>query len=491
MHRLRFAPSPTGLLHIGGLRTLLYNYFYAMQNKGQFILRVEDTDPTRTVPGSVENLVSITKWLGIEFNEGPHLPEPGPHGPYYQSQRLDIYRKYAEQLLQENQAYHCFCPPKRDIFIPTFLEQERCPCRAMEPSESRKRAEDSSHVVRLKTPETGYISVNDKVFNAMSFEHSKIDDVILMKSNGFPSYHLANVVDDHLMEISHVLRGSEWISSLPLHMLLYQFLSWDPPTYAHLPLLVDETNRTKLSKRRADTTIQFFRDEGYLPEALINAVSLITYRPKNSEEVLSRQQLIESFDLDRIHTSNAGVSLRKFGWFNKVHLERMIADDTFRAGLVVELEELLSLTDYFLSAPEQLRTKQYLEQVLQAFPTRIVLLKEIPTEHSYFWRDPGSELLLVYTDSLPIDSIPDLFRSVISRFELLDFSQEKIAYPDWASHLGLSTQQLLTFLRVALSGCYKGPAVDQLVSILGKERVVCRLQRGLERVTEQREEVNP
>ena len=490
MHRLRFAPSPTGLLHIGGLRTLLYNYFYAKQNKGQLVLRIEDTDSTRTVPGSVENLLSITKWLGIEFDEGPHLPDPGPHAPYYQSQRLDIYRKYSEQLLLENQAYHCFCPPKRDIFIPTFMKQERCVCRAMDPSESRERAEDSSHVVRLKTPETGFVYVEDKVFNAMSFEHSRIDDVILMKSNGFPSYHLANVVDDHLMEISHVLRGSEWISSLPLHVLLYQFLSWEPPTYAHLPLLLDETNRTKISKRRADTSIQFFREEGYLPEALINAVSLITYRPKDSGEVLSREELIESFNLDGIHTSNAGVSMRKLGWFNKIHLERMIADDTLRAGLVAELEELLSLTDYFPAAPEPLRSRQYLEQVLQAFPTRIVLLKEIPSEHGYFWKDPSPDLLLAYADSLPGDSMPDLFSSLINRFEQLDFSQEQIAYSDWASALELSSKQLLTFLRVALSGCYKGPTVDRLVSVLGRDRVVSRLRQGLERVRQPREEVN-
>ena len=491
MYRLRFAPSPTGLLHIGGLRTLLYNYMYAKQNKGQFILRIEDTDSTRTIPGSVENLVSVTNWLGIPFDEGPHLPDPGPHAPYTQSQRLSIYREYADQLLSDNTAYHCFCPPKRDIFVPTFLPQHRCACRDLSPSDARGRAAGCNHVTRLKTPDTGYTVVEDRVFNAMSFEHSRLDDVILMKSNGFPSYHLANVVDDHLMEISHVLRGSEWLSSLPLHALLYQFLSWERPIYAHLPLLLDETSRTKISKRRADTCIQFFKDEGYLPAALINAVSLVTYRPRGPTEVLSREELVEGFRLEGMHTSNAGVSLRKFGWFNKMHLERMIADDTLRPELVSQLEGLLSLTDYFPNAPDSLKSKQYLDKVLLAFPTRIVLLKEIPTEHSYLWKDPSSDLLLAYMDSLPEQSLSQLFLQLISWFEQLDFSQLQITYSDWASKLCISTQQLLTLLRTALSGYHKGPSIDQLISILGRERVLSRLQQGLETVRQPRAEINP
>ena len=491
MHRLRFAPSPTGLIHIGGLRTLLYNYFFAKQNKGQFILRVEDTDPTRTVPNSVENLVSITKWLGIEFDEGPHLPASGNHGPYYQSERLNIYKEHVSQLLQENHAYHCFCPPKKDIFVPTFMPLKRCNCRSLDPSEARKRSEEVNHVVRLKTPESGFVIVDDKVFHSISFEHSKLDDVILLKSNGYPSYHMANVVDDHLMEISHVLRGAEWISSLPIHVMLYKYFSWEPPVFAHLPLLVDETNRTKLSKRRADTSIQFFRDEGYLPEALINAVSLITFKPKSKVELFTREELIESFNLTGIHTSNAGVSLRKFGWYNKMHLDRLISDDMLRGGLVSELEELLSQTDYYSSADGEFKNKQYIENVLLAFPTRMVLLKEIPNEHSYFWRDPSCDLLLAYVDSVSADP-SGIILKIRDKFKQLDFSQDltEISFSDWALKLNTSTQVLLTLLRLALSGCYKGPTFEKLVSILGKERVISRLENSLDKLKLPREEIN-
>ena len=491
MHRLRFAPSPTGLIHIGGLRTLLYNYFFTKQNKGQFILRIEDTDPTRTIPNSVENLVSITKWLGIEFDEGPHLPTAGNHGSYYQSERLDIYKEHVSQLLQENHAYHCFCPQKKDIFIPTFKTVKRCNCRDLDPTEARKKSEEVNHVVRLKTPENGFITVDDKVFHSISFEHSKLDDVILLKSNGYPSYHMANVVDDHLMEISHVLRGAEWISSLPIHVMLYKYFSWEPPVFAHLPLLVDETNRTKLSKRRADTSIQFFRDEGYLPEALINAVSLITFKPKNKVELFTREELIEKFDLNGIHTSNAGVSLRKFGWYNKMHLDRLISDDTLRGSLVSELEELLSQTDYYSSALDGFKNRQYIEDVLLAFPTRMVLLKEIPNEHSYFWKDPSCDLLLAYSDSVSAD-ISHIIQHMRDLFNQLDFSKDlpEISYSNWALGLNTSTQELLTSLRLALTGCYKGPTFEKLVSILGKERIVSRLEISLDKLNLAREEIN-
>ena len=494
MHRLRFAPSPTGLLHVGGLRTLLYNYFYAKKNQGQLILRIEDTDLSRTQEGAFENLISTTDWLGIDFDEGPHLSTPGPHGPYFQSQRLGIYKEHVEQLLQEDHAYPCFCPPKKDIFMSTYLRINRCTCRSLDSSGAKKRAEESPHVVRLKMPTTGYEVVQDQVFSNMSFKYENLDDVIIMKSNGFPSYHLANVVDDHLMEISHVMRGAEWVSSLPIHTLMYSFFGWKPPTFAHLPLLVDESSRTKLSKRNADISVKFFRDEGYHPDALINAVSLISYKPENKEEFQTREELIEQFDLKRIHTSNAGVSLRKIGWYNKTHLERIIADENRRPVLASELEQLLSQTSYYNSAPDELRSREYIESVLHALSTRIVLLAEIPREHGYFWTSPSPEPFRLLSDSLSSTAdVTELVERVCTRFRELDYSPEGLAeikFSQWAPDLGVSCQQLLTLLRLSLSGAYKGPTMDQLVSVLGRERVCARLERSLELVKQKRELAN-
>ena len=274
--RVRFAPSPTGYLHIGGLRTALYNYLYAKQNNGKLILRIEDTDRNRLVDGAIENLISTLDWSGIEFDEGPH--KGGALGPYTQSERLAIYKKHTLQLIKDGNAYPCFYPQSRldtikgkNMPSDIVAEYDRR-FRDLDIIESIERMSSENHVVRLKTPSKGSISIHDEIRGKIDFDLSLIQDQIIIKSDGYPTYHLASVIDDHLMEISHVIRGEEWISSLPKHGLLYQSFNWEPPKFSHLPLLLNK-DKSKLSKRQGDVAVEDYITNGYLKEALVNFVA--------------------------------------------------------------------------------------------------------------------------------------------------------------------------------------------------------------------------
>ncbi|MFQ3675613.1 MAG: glutamate--tRNA ligase [Endomicrobiia bacterium] len=276
--RVRFAPSPTGFLHIGGLRTALFNFLFAKHNNGTFILRIEDTDRTRYVEGAIENLISILNWVGIDYDEGPFLDnnnsivQKGSFGPYIQSQRLEIYQKYAQELIEKGYAYRCFCSPERLDFLKKQQMLSKQPpkydkhCRNISREESEKLAKEKSFTVRMKIPEEE-IKFKDIIRGEVSFQGTLIDDQILLKSDKYPTYHLANVVDDHLMQISHVIRGEEWISSTPKHILLYKYFGWESPQFAHLPLLLNP-DKSKLSKRSGDVAVEDYKKEGYLPEAL-------------------------------------------------------------------------------------------------------------------------------------------------------------------------------------------------------------------------------
>jgi glutamyl-tRNA synthetase len=328
--RVRFAPSPTGYLHIGGARTALYNWLLARHYGGKFILRIEDTDRNRYVPDALTDIMASLRWLGMDWDEGPEAG--GDYGPYLQSERLELYQKYAEQLISEGKAYRCFCTAER-------LDQLRKEQEAAKQSsgydrhclnltaEERRELESSGarSVVRFKIP-PGRTLVYDQLRGELDFDNKTIDDFVLLKSDGFPTYHLANIIDDHLMKITHVMRGDEWLVSTPRHILLYQAFGWEPPKFAHLPIFL-APGGGKLSKRHGATSVKEYRDKGYLPEAVINFLLLLGWNPGTDQEMFSLEEAAKSFTLERINVSPVAFSTEKLDWFNGVYIRSLSTDD--------------------------------------------------------------------------------------------------------------------------------------------------------------------
>ncbi|MFH1286865.1 MAG: glutamate--tRNA ligase [Candidatus Magasanikbacteria bacterium] len=339
MTKTRFAPSPTGFLHIGGLRTALFAYLHAKKSGGIFLLRIEDTDRERFVEGGMENILNSLSWAGITPDEGVvqnkngNIVQKGEHGPYIQSERNDIYNEHIQKLLDSGHAYHCFCSRERLGEVREEQQKNKQPtlydghCRNMSENEVKERLEeqDVQHVIRLRIPEEGTTSFEDSIRGTVKFKNSLIDDQVLQKSDGFPTYHLANVVDDHLMEITHVIRGEEWLSSTPKHILLYQFFGWKVPTFAHLPLLINE-QKQKLSKRHGDVSVEDFKEAGYLPEALVNFVAFLGWNPGDEREIFTLSELTDEFDLSKVQKAAAVFNREKLNWVNKHYICQMEPD---------------------------------------------------------------------------------------------------------------------------------------------------------------------
>jgi glutamyl-tRNA synthetase len=325
--RVRFAPSPTGYLHVGGLRTALYNYLFARKHGGVFVLRIEDTDRTRYVEGAVQNLIDTLHWAGLEYDEGPL--KGGAYGPYVQSERLDLYKQHAETLLQSGNAYRCFCTAQRLDEMRKSQEKRRISfkydrtCLRLTPEQIGENvAKGIPFVVRMKVPDDATVKFHDVIRGNVEFASSQIDDQVIIKSDGYPTYHLANVVDDHLMNITHVIRGEEWLSSTPKHVLLYRYFNWDLPQFAHLPLLLNP-DRSKLSKRQGDVAVEDYRKKGYLPEALVNFVALLGWNPGTEQDIFTLNELVEQFSLEHVNKAGAIFDQKKLEWMNAVHLRRM------------------------------------------------------------------------------------------------------------------------------------------------------------------------
>ncbi len=343
MVRVRFAPSPTGDPHVGSAWTALFNWLYARHSGGKFILRIEDTDRERLVPGAVERIYELLDWLGLVPDEGPR--EGGSHAPYVQSERLPMYREHADKLLASGAAYRCFCTPERLTEL-RIQQQGRgeAPmydrkCRSIPAEESRKRAETEPYVVRFATPD-GTTEANDAIRGTVRWGNATLDDTVLLKSDGFPTYHLANVVDDHAMEITHVIRAEEWLPSLPKHLLLYQAFLWTPPVFAHLPLILG-ADRKKLSKRHGHTAALEYRDD-YLPDAFINFLALLGWRPPRSDkEIFTRKELVDQFDLDGVRKSGALFDTVKLGWLSTQWMRREL--ETVARSLALPMPESAGL----------------------------------------------------------------------------------------------------------------------------------------------------
>lgn len=477
--RVRFAPSPTGYLHVGGLRTALYNYLFARQNKGTFIIRIEDTDRARYVEGAVENLIQTLQWAGLEYDEGPQ--KGGPSGPYVQSERLEIYRKYAQELLNSGRAYYAFDTAEELDEMRKMQEKMRIPTkydrRALKLTKDEVQGKLSAGmpaVVRMKVPDSSTIAFDDVIRGWVEFSTDQLDDQVLLKSDGYPTYHLANVVDDHLMKISHVIRGEEWLSSTPKHVLLYQYFGWEMPVFAHLPLLLNP-DKSKLSKRQGDVAVEDYRKKGYLKEALVNFVAFLGWNPGDEREIFSLEELVKEFSLERVGKSGAVFNIEKLDWMNFEHIRRK-----------PDSEVLAMLREYLKSSPfaNNQYGDEYLLSVIGAMRERATSTKEFVEKSPYFFHAPEAYDPDVVKKRWKPESVGYL-KSLAEEFSkqaALQKEDYEAALHRVAENLKISNGDLIHPLRLAVSGMGAGPGLFDILFILGKDETIRRIGSAIERI---------
>lgn len=469
--RVRYAPSPTGFLHIGGLRTALYNYLFAKHHGGKFILRVEDTDRARFVEGAVEDFVHMLNWAGIEVDEGPG--KDGPYGPYYQSQRLDLYASHAQKLVDEGHAYYCFCTSDRLDQMRKFQEKSKMPpkydrtCLRLSFEAVKKNLDDQvPFVLRMKVPHDSTVQFTDLIRGEVEFAGSNIDDQVLVKSDGYPTYHLANVIDDHYMKITHVIRGEEWVSSTPKHILLYRYFGWDIPQFAHLPLLLN-SDRSKMSKRQGDVEARAYQPKGYLTEAVVNFISLLGWNPGDEREIFTMDELIKEFSIERIHKAGAIFNIEKLNWINTQHIRRKSDEEIFNM-LKPDLEKS-GYSDF---------PKQYVMSAIGLMKERINFIHELLSFSSYFFRDPDT----FDPDGIRKRMLPpakEYLSNLADRLEKLEsFQHDEIekVFRVYAEENQIKASELIHPARLAISGVTLGPGLFDLISVIGKETVVRRMR---------------
>ncbi len=475
--RVRIAPSPTGYFHVGSARTALFNWLFARHHGGQFIVRIEDTDRKRYNSDAVSDTMESLRWLGLHWDEGPEVG--GDHGPYYQSERLDLYHEYASRLVVEGQAYRCYCSPER---LAAMREEQRerktevgydRHCRHLT---AAQRAEYEMTgiipVIRLKAPLEGQTTFHDVLYGTITVENDTLDDLVLLKSDGFPTYHLAVVVDDHLMEISHIMRGDEWLPSVPKHVLLYSAFGWEMPVYAHLPLILAPTGKGKLSKRHGGVEIRDFRRQGYLPEAMINYLARVGWSYDDKTEIFDRGELIRCFDMSGINNSPARFSYERLEWMNAYYVRQLEVDD-----LAQRLVPFLSGAGFEVTAGD-------LCPMVPLIQERIKTLAEAVDWLDFFFQEDiqyDAELLVAKN----VDAAASLEALRQAREQLASlprFEAEAIesSLRALADRLGLKVGQLLGSLRVAVTGKKVAPPLFETLAILGRERALARIDSGID-----------
>ncbi len=476
--RVRFAPSPTGYLHVGGLRTALYNYLFARKHNGVFILRIEDTDRTRYVEGAVENLINTLRWAGLEFDEGPM--KGGSYGPYIQSERLDIYRKYAKQLVNDGKAYYCFCTSERLEKIRDEVEgtgafvKYNKTCLKLSQSVINKNLEDGTpYVIRLKVPENRIIKFHDLIREEVEIASDLIDDQVLIKSDGYPTYHLANVVDDHLMNVTHVIRGEEWLPSVPKHILLYEYFGWEIPKLAHLPLLLN-ADRSKLSKRQGDVAVEDYKEKGYLKEGLINFVAFLGWNPGDEREIFSLDELVNEFSLERVGKAGAIFNIEKLNWINLQHIHQKSNED-----LIPILKDILANSKYRgLNLSDE-----YLSNVIGAMRVRINYISGILEKSNYFFEIPQSYDENVLKKHWRAET-PEHLTKLMKEFSFLQNPTKEdyeAVLKKTAEQLGIGAGKLIHPTRLSVSGVGEGPGLYDILFTLGKEEVIKRIETAIQR----------
>lgn len=480
MVRLRFAPSPTGYLHIGGLRTALYNYFYAKQKGGKFLLRIEDTDRTRYVEGAIENLISELRWSGFEADEGvcldgDKISEVGEYGPYIQSERVEknIYNKYAEELIEKGLAYYCFCSKERLDEIKAVQKADgKIPrydglCKGVSLEEARERIKNGEpHVVRLKLPANRDIVFEDLIKGKITINTNDMDDQVLIKADGFPTYHFAVVVDDHLMKITHIVRGDEWISSTPKHVFLYEAFGWEKPTFVHLPTVLNK-NGKKLSKRNDDASVEDFRLKGYLPEALINYLALVGWSPESNEEILSMDEMIEQFSFERVSKSGGVFDVDKLDWVNAQYIRKL------------EISKLAELIKPYLVEAGFIKDdicKEKLELIALTFQESISKLTDIVPQSEFLFREiEVEEDAKVMANVEHIGILKEKIREELENIEEMDSETAKGFMKKIQKASGFKGKDLFMPVRALLTGQVHGPELSNILQILGKEEILKKI----------------
>jgi len=491
--RVRFAPSPTGYLHVGGLRTALFNYLFARKHGGTLILRIEDTDRSRFVEGTAERLMESLYRLGIRYDEGvfPKGSEPegsgshGSAGPYTQSERLDIYREYAEQLVSEGKAYRCFCSPERLEELRSEQTARKLPpkydkrCLTLSSEEVKRRMDAGEpSVIRFDVPsDRGDIVFRDMVRGEIRIDALTIDDQVLLKSDGYPTYHLASVVDDHLMEISHVIRGEEWLPSTPKHILLYEAFGWKAPEFAHLPLLLNP-DKSKLSKRQGDVAVEDYLGKGYLPEALVNFVALLGWNPGqgSTQEVFSLDDLVSAFDMAQVHRSGAVFDLRKLEWLNAHYIKKLPLDE-----LVERVRPIITGKDFFRAATPARQTDGFLRRVLAVEQERLGTLGEAGEGNLFLFSDPEPDPALLPWKKNTVEETKVFLlraRKILSLVDDADWTREKLG-EILLDAAGEKRGDFLWPLRVALSGAKQSPPPQDIAWIIGKESSLSRIDTAI------------
>lgn len=481
--RLRFAPSPTGYLHIGGLRTALYNYLYAKQNGGKFLLRIEDTDRTRYVEGAIENLIQELKWAGVTIDEGVVVNEDGETvdkgecGPYIQSVRVEekIYEKYIEELLEKGYAYYCFCSKERlddlrnsqkaDGLMPKYDGL----CRGISLEEARKRvAAGEPHVIRLKLPANKDISFNDSIKGKITINTKDMDDQVLIKADGFPTYHFAVVIDDHEMGITHIVRGDEWLPSTPKHVMLYEAFGWDVPQYVHLPTVLNKSGK-KLSKREDAVSVADFRKMGYLPEGLINYLALVGWAPETNEEILSMDDLIKQFSFERVSKSGGVFDQEKLDWVNAHYVKAMDIKDL-----------ALAIKPYLVEAgfiSEDI-SEEKLELIAKTFQESIHKFSEIVEQSEFLFVD---KIVITEEDAKEmasgeqVVSLVEAFKNELAEITEVDEDFAKTVMKKIQKATGVKGKNLFMPVRAILTGNVHGPELVDVIQILGKDEIINRL----------------
>jgi glutamyl-tRNA synthetase len=499
--RVRFAPSPTGPLHIGGVRTALYNYLFAKKHKGTFILRIEDTDQTRFVEGAEEYIMNSLKWCGIVFDEG--INEGGDYGPYRQSDRKYLYKQYADILFDRGHAYYAFDTP--DELEALRLKSEKEGKTFIYNALNRKELNNSislddvewnakldrgdPYVIRFKMPPDEEIHFEDIIRGHIVVNTSTLDDKVLFKSDGMPTYHLAHMVDDHLMKISHVIRGEEWLPSLPLHFVLYRAFGWEPPLFAHLPLLLKPDGKGKLSKRDGDKlgfpvfpifwpygeTARGYREDGYYPEAFINMLALLGWNPGTEQELFSMDELIEAFSIERVGKSGSRFDPEKAKWFNHLYLQKKTNNE-----LAFEFREFLRAKGYHVDIVN-------LESLVGLIKERVSFVKDIWDQTDFFFKAPDNYDMEVVKKRWQSET-PVILGELIQVLQgLEDFtpSATESAVKTWIENRGYNTGAVMNAFRLVIVGTLRGPHMFDIISWIGKGETIKRIQTGISVIGEQ------
>lgn len=466
MVRTRFAPSPTGFMHIGGVRTALYAYLIAKQHDGKFILRIEDTDQSRFVEGAIDVIYSSLRELGLIWDEGPDVG--GDYGPYIQSERKDSYMDYALKLIEEGKAYYCFCSDEDKVVEEGQVYRYDRKCRDIELAEAKKRAENEEFVIRFKMPLEGNITFTDAVYGEITVESDELEDLIMIKSDGMPTYNFANIIDDYEMGISHIVRGNEYVSSTPKYIQIYNALGFEVPEFIHLPIIKKEAGSDKkLSKRDNDATVDSLKNNGYLNKAIINMLALTGWSPGGEQELFTLEELVKEFNVEGISKGNAIFDTEKLKWMNNHYIKELSEEETFEffKPFLAEAYDLSNVSD------------EWVTELAMLYRDRISYGREIIAETEVFFKE-SIELGTEEAEFIAQDGVNELYVELAKNFsELEDFSVENINATIKTSGKAVGSKGKMLFMptRIAITGEMHGPDLVKSIFLLGQDTVVSRL----------------